>query len=118
MRKHIYGDITYGMRYKQYLKILSQKMQLARKCKGYEEFKEDVALLRKTRKDCGKPTILANWWMRKICNFSKAEIIKFVDNYKKGMLDPYKLEPKERNMEKETGYMDEEEDEIDEFMWL
>ena len=54
-------------------------MQLARKCKGYEEFKEDVALLRKTRKDYGKPTILANWWMRKICNFSKAEIIKFID---------------------------------------
>ena len=41
MRKHIYGDVTYGMRYKQYSKILSQKMQLARKCKGYEEFKED-----------------------------------------------------------------------------
>ena len=36
-------------------------MQLARKCKGYEEFKEDVALLRKTRKNCGKPTILANY---------------------------------------------------------
>ena len=34
------------------------------------------------------------------------------------MLDPYKLEPKKRNMEEETGYMDEDEDEIDEFMWL
>ena len=43
MRKNMYGDVTYGMRYKQYSKILSQKMQLARKCKGYEEFKEDVA---------------------------------------------------------------------------
>lgn len=106
----MYGDVTYGMRYKQYSKILSQKMQLARKCKGYEEFKEDVALLRKTRKNCGKPTILANYWMRRLCNMSKSEIIKYVDNYEKGMLDPYQYEPKERDRENETGYMDDEEE--------
>lgn len=98
------------MRYEQYSKILSQKMQLARKCKGYEEFKQDVELLRKTRKNCGKPTILANFWMRRICNMSKTEIIKYVDNYKKGMLDPYQYEPKERDLENEDGFMDEEEE--------
>ena len=78
MRKNIYGDVNYGMRYKQYSKILSQKMQLARKCKGYEEFKEDVALLRKTRKDCGKPTILTNWWMRKmnLCGYKVKKVLE------------------------------------------
>ncbi len=86
-------------------------MQLARKCKGYEEFKENVALLRKTRKNCGKPTILANYWMKRLCNMSKIEIIKYVYNYEKGMLDPYQYEPKERDRENGTGYMDDEEDE-------
>lgn len=112
----MYGDVTFGMRYEQYSKILSQKIQLARNCKGYKEFLEDVDLLRKTRKNCGKPTIVANYWLRRICNLSKAEIIKYVDNYKKGMLDPYQFEPKERKMEEENGYMDD--DETDEFIGL
>ena len=87
------GDITYNMQYKQYSKILSQKVQQAKGCKGYKEFVEDVALLRKTRKNCGKPSILAN-------------------NYKKGMLDPYQYEPKERDFSKENGLMDEDEEEF------
>ena len=36
--------------------------------------------------------------------------IKYVDNYKKGMLDPYQYEPKERDLENEDGFMDEEEE--------
>ena len=103
---------TYGMQYKDFSKILSQKVQEAKGCKGYEEFKEDVALLRKTRKNCGRPTIMANFWMKSICNMSKSEIIKYVDNYKKGMLDPYQYEPKERDIEKETGLMEDDEEEF------
>lgn len=59
------------MQYKDFSKILSQKMQEAKDCKGYKEFAEDVVLLRKTRKNCGRPTIMANYWMRRICNMSK-----------------------------------------------
>lgn len=44
------GDVTYNMQYKQFSKILSQKVQQAKGCKGYKEFIEDVALLRKTIK--------------------------------------------------------------------
>ncbi len=106
------GDVTYNMQYKQFSKILSQKVQQAKGCKGYKEFVEDVALLRKTRKNCGKPTILANYWMRRICNKSKTEIRKYVDNYKKGMLDPYQYEPKERNRENENGFMDDDEEDF------
>lgn len=36
-------------------------MQQAKGCKGYEEFKEDVAILRKTRKKFGKSAIMANF---------------------------------------------------------
>lgn len=106
------GDVTYNMQYKQFSKILSKKVQEAKGCKGYEEFKEDVALLRKTRKNCGRPTIMANFWMKSIYNMSKSEIIKYVDNYKKGMLDPYQYEPKERDFSKETGLMDEDEEDF------
>ena len=31
------GDVTYNMRYKQFSKILSQKIQQAKGCKGYKE---------------------------------------------------------------------------------
>ncbi len=43
---------------------------------------------------------------------SKSEIIKYVENYKKGMLDPYQYEPKERDIEKETGLMEDNEEEF------
>ena len=111
MKKYI-GDVTYNMQYKEYSKILTKKVQLARGCKGYKEFLEDVTLLRKTRKNCGRPTIMANFWMKRICNMSKSEIIKYVDNYKKGMLDPYQYEPKERDIEEETGLMEDDEEEF------
>ncbi len=101
---------TYGMQYKDFSKILSQKMQEVKDCKGYKEFVEDVALLRKTRKNCGKPSILANYGMKVLCNMSKTEIRKYVDSYKKGMLDPYQYEPKERDREKETGLMEDNDD--------
>ena len=107
------GDVTYNMRYKQFSKILSQKIQQAKGCKGYKgykEFVEDVALLRKTRVNCGKPSILADYWMRRICNMSKSKITKYVNNYKKGMLDPYQYEPKERNIANENGFMSEEDE--------
>ena len=55
---------------------------------------------------------MANFWMKRICNMSKSEIIKYVDNYKKGMLDPYQYEPKERDIEKETGLMEDDEEEF------
>ena len=41
MKKYI-GDVTYNMQYKEYSKILTKKVQLARGCKGYKEFLEDV----------------------------------------------------------------------------
>ena len=71
---------------------------------------EDVALLGKTRVNCGKPSILADYWMRRICNMSKSKITKYVNNYKKGMLNPYQYEPKERDIANENGFMNEDEE--------
>lgn len=101
MKKPFIGDVTYGMRYKEYSPILTKKIREAKDCIGYKDFLSDITLLRKTRKNCGMATIIANYWMKQICNMTKSEIIKYVDNYKKGMLDPYQFEPKERNIENE-----------------
>ncbi len=39
---------------------------------------------------------------------SKSKLTKYVENYKKGMLDPFQYEPKERDKEKENGLMEED----------
>lgn len=67
-------------------------MRLARDCKGYEDFKEEMKLLRKYRTNYGKVSLIANHWMREICNINKAEIMKLVNNYEKGIYDPFKFE--------------------------
>lgn len=98
MKKKEYKDVTYGMRYKEFSKILSRKMMLVRDCKGYEDFKADIKLLRETRSNCGKPSLIANHWMRTICNMSKSELIKLVDNYEKGTFDPYQFAPRQEQL--------------------
>ena len=35
---------------------------------------------------------------------SKSKITKYVNNYKKGMLDPYQYEPRERDITNENGF--------------
>ena len=98
MKKKEYKDVTYGMRYKEFSKILSRKMMIVRDCKGYEDFKADIKLLRETRSNCGKPSLIANHWMRTICNMSKSKLIKLVDNYEKGTFDPYQFAPRQEQL--------------------
>ena len=45
---------------------------------------------------------------------SKSEITKYVNNYKKGMLNPYQHKSKERNIANENGFMSKDEDD---FIW-
>ena len=111
MKKKEYKDVTYGMKYKEFSKILSRKMMLVKNCKGYEKFKADIKILRESRENCGKVSLLANYWMRSICNMSKQDLIKLVDNYKEGYYNPYQfeLEQNQLNLSKEE---EEEENEI------
>lgn len=91
-KEKIYRSRTYGMRYKDYSPILASQVRLVKNCKGYEAFKEDVKLLRETRSNCGKPSIIAVHWMKMICDAKIKDLIKYVDEYEKGMLNPYKFE--------------------------
>lgn len=111
MPKKEYKDVTFGMRYKEFSKILSRKMMLAKDCKGYELFKADVKILRDNRSNCGKASLLANHWMRTICNMPKADLIKLVDNYQKGYFDPYQFAPRLEQLNR-TDNEEEEENEL------
>lgn len=101
MGKDEYKDRVYGMKYKEFSKILSRRMMEAKHCKGYEDFKADIKIIRNARSNCGKASLIANYWMKSICNMPKSELIKLVDGYKKGMFDPYKYQPKAPNLEEE-----------------
>ncbi len=52
---------------------------------------------------------MANYWMRTICNMSKSELIKLVDNYEKGTFDPYQFAPKQEQLDEDYDQEDEEE---------
>lgn len=109
MKKKEYKDVTYGMKYKEFSKILSRKMMLVKDCKGYEKFKADIKILRDSREKCGKATLLANYWMRSICNMSKQDLIKLVDNYQEGYFNPYQFAPEQEKFN--SSNEDEEEEE-------
>ena len=83
---------TFGMRYKDFSPILASQVRLTKNCKGYEIFKEEVKLLRETKSGCGIASILANHYMKTICNMKTKNLIKLVDNYQKGYFDPYRAE--------------------------
>lgn len=110
MKKKEYKSVTYGLGYKEYVKILNRKVYQTKECKGYADFLEDVKILKKT-KNCGMPSLLANIWMKRICEMDKEQLFKFVNNYKKGDLDPFKFEPEYPNKE-EKNYEEEEEEEL------
>lgn len=111
MPRKRYKDVTYGMKYKEYSKILSRKMMLVKDCKGYELFKADIKILRENRSNCGNVSLLANHWMRAICNMPKADLIKLVNNYPEGYFNPYQFAPRLEQLNRTD---DEEEEETDE----
>lgn len=108
MAKNEYKDKVYKMRYKEFSKILSRRLMEVKECKGYEAFKEDVKILREIRSNCGRASLISNYWMKAICNMPKNELIKFVNEYEKGKFDPYKYDP-EKKYEKEINNEEEEE---------
>lgn len=106
MKKKEYKSVTYGLRYKEYIEIFNKKLYQAKGCTGYEDFLKDAKILKKT-KNCGKPSLLANIWIKRICEMDKEQLLKFVNNYKRGDLDPFQFE---RGYEKDYGNEEDEEE--------
>ena len=109
MRKKKYKSPTYGMRNEDYVGILNRKIYKTKECKGYKEFLEDIKILKANRKDKGKISMLANMWLRRICEMDKEQLFKFVNNYKKNDLNPFQFEPGYQKEIKEK-YEEEEEE--------
>lgn len=101
--KKEYRSKTYGMRPKEYMKLFDKQIKKPVNCKGYKEFLEDAKILKGTNNG-GRPALLANIWIKRICQMDDEQLFKFVNKYKKGELNPYQFEPehilkkqKERN---------------------
>lgn len=88
-----YKSNTYNLRYKEYRNMLNSKIYKTRKCKGYKDFLSDINLLKKNISNKGMISIMADSWLRSICDMTKEELNKFVDTYQKGKLNPFQYEP-------------------------
>lgn len=109
MKKKEYKSLTYGLKYKEYVKILNKKVYGTSKCKGYKDLLEDINLMKKAIKTEGYPAFFANVWMKRICEMNRDTLLKFVNKYQKGDLDPYQFEKKEYNRDALNEQEDEEE---------
>lgn len=89
--KKEYRAKTYGMKPKEYMKLFEKQIKKPKDCKGYKEFLEDVKILKETN-NSGMPALLANIWIKRICEMDDEQLFKFVNNYKKGELDPCQFE--------------------------
>lgn len=82
-------DITYGLNYNEFMKLIDSKVESVKDCLNYEIFKTDIELLKNANIGCGLSAVTSNNWLKKICNLSEIELKSYVDNYKKGLLNPF-----------------------------
>ena len=94
--KKEYKSKTYGLQAKQCIKLFNQQVKKAKDCKGYDDFIEDVKILRETvnNQTSGMPSMLTSIWIKRICEMNNSQLKRFVDNYKKGELNPFRLKDK------------------------
>lgn len=77
--------------------------------KGYKDLLEDIKIMKKAIKTEGYPAFFANVWMKRICEMNRDTLLKFVNKYQKGNLDPYQFERKEYDRNALNEQEDEEE---------
>ena len=82
-------DITQGLDYNEFMKLVDSKVESVKDCLNYEIFKADIEVLKNANTGCGLSAITSNNWLKDICNLSEIELRTYVDNYKPGLLNPY-----------------------------
>lgn len=93
-KKKDYKPRTYGMQPKEYMKLFDEQIKKVKECEHYNDFLEDAKILKETQgKQNGKPSLLTGIWIKRICDMDDKQLFKYVNNYKKGELDPYQFEP-------------------------
>lgn len=92
-------DITQGLDYNEFMKLINSKVESVKDCLNYETFKADIEVLKNANTGCGLSSITSNNWLKEICNLSETELRTYVDNYKPGLLNPYLNEYKNQEEE-------------------
>ena len=88
-------DITQGLDYNEFMKLVDSKVESVKDCLNYDTFKADIEVLKNANSGCGLSAITSNNWLKDICNLSEIELKTYVDNYKLGLLNPYNQEEEE-----------------------
>ena len=88
-------DITQGLDYNDFMKLVDSKVESVKDCLNYDTFKADIEVLKNANLGCGLSAITSNNWLKDICNLSEIELKTYVDNYKLGLLNPYNQEEEE-----------------------
>lgn len=96
---YIKKDVTYGLDYDKFMKLIDSKVECVKDCLNYDSFKADIEILKNANSGFGLPSIISNNWLKDICNLSETELKAYVDNYELGLLNPYS-EAGEEELEK------------------
>lgn len=88
-------DITYGLDYNEFMKLIDSKVESTKDCLNYETFKADIEVLKNANTGFGLSAITSNNWLKDICNLSEIKLKTYVDNYKPGLLNPYNNQAEE-----------------------
>lgn len=93
-------DITYGLDYYKFMDLIDSRVESIKPSLNYQIFKEDIEVLKSANTGAGLSEITANNWLKQICNLTEIELKEYVDNYKKGTLNPYFYEEKTDELER------------------
>lgn len=93
-------DITYGLDYYKFIDLIDSRIESVKSSLNYQIFKDDIEVLKSANTGVGLSEITANNWLKQICNLSKIELKEYVDNYKKGTLNPYFFEKENDELER------------------
>lgn len=68
---------------------VDSQVELSKDCKGYEAFKQDINKLKLDNTGSGLSAIVANTWLKKICELPQSALVDYVDQYKAGLLNAW-----------------------------
>lgn len=89
-------DQILGLEFHKFYQLIDKKLESVKESPNYEIFKDDVGILKNVNTGTGLASITANNWLKHICKLSEMELKEYVDNYKKGLLNPYFYEKQDK----------------------
>lgn len=69
------------MDYYSFMCAIDTQVKKTQCCNGYNAFKEDIHKLKQDNQGCGLSAIIANNWLKKICELKDDVLLEYVDSY-------------------------------------